>query len=104
MRLWHLLFAVCASAFALSLSRNLFGLVTVLVFAITLGEVVFGTTAILFLFRTVGAFASADRIGAHLEALAATALVLLIATIVMVGWLFVGIRLVSVAVERAIYY
>jgi hypothetical protein len=51
------------------------------------------------LFKTLGAFGQARGILAHIEALAATALVLMVATLSMNGVLWVGLALLGEIVE-----
>jgi hypothetical protein len=98
MRLWHLVYSILVVALILTLTRDPVGCVAVIVFFTGLGEVFFGTTALLALFQTVGAFGAARGFLAHIEAVAATALVLTVATAVMTTWLFLGAWLVRVSV------
>ena len=46
------------------------------------------------LFQTIGAFGEARSLAAHLEALLATAVVLVVGSAVMLGVLFGGVQLV----------
>jgi hypothetical protein len=96
MRIWHLIFAVCVVALMLTIYRDPVGRVALIVFITALGEVVFGTTAVLALFQTVGDLGETRSLYAHVEAIAATALVLVIATAIMSIWLFCGAWLVKV--------
>lgn len=98
MRLWHLVLIILVLSVVLSLSRDPVGRVAVVVFFTGLGEAVMGTTAILALFQTLGALGEARGLSAHAEAVAATAVVLGIATATMTGWLWVGLWLVQASV------
>lgn len=95
MRLWHLLAAVFLTAFLLVIARAEVGRVALVVFFTGLGEVVLGATALMQLFRTIGAFGAARDFLAHVEALAATALVLLLATASMNAVLWVGVAILD---------
>jgi hypothetical protein len=95
MRLWHLLMAVFFAALVLMIARAEVGRVALVVFFTGLGEVVLGTTALMQLFRTIGAFGAARDFLAHVEALAATALVLILATASMNAVLWVGVALLD---------
>ena len=69
-----------------------------IVFFTGLGTIFVGLGAILALFQTIGAFGEARSVGSHVEALAATAVVLIVGSSVTLGMLFVGARLVQWAV------
>lgn len=99
MRLWHVLFAVAAASVVMALCRDPVGRVFVVVTATGFGEFVIGLAAVLALFQTVGAFGEAQTLPDHAEALAATTVVLGLATAAMSAWLFAGIWLV-LAVTR----
>jgi hypothetical protein len=90
MRLWHLVSAVAVVAVVMTLARDLTIRVFMITFVTGLGEVVFGTTAMMALFQTVGALGDAKRLSAGVGAIAATSVVLAIATAVMSAWLFAG--------------
>ena len=81
-----------------AVSRDTVGLVAMIVFATGLGEVVLGTTAVLALFETVGALGMARGFYEHGFALAATTVVLIVATAIMSVWLFIGAWLVQAVV------
>ena len=74
------------------------GRVAVIVFATGLGLTASGLVAIISLFETIGAFGEAQTVLAHVEALAATLLVLAVGSGVMLGTMFVGTYLVLWAV------
>lgn len=95
MRLWHLLTTVFVAAFLMVIARAEVGRVALVVFFTGLGEVVIGTTALMQLFRTIGAFGAARDFLAHVEALAATAIVLLLATASMNAVLWMGVALLA---------
>ena len=69
-----------------------------IVFFTGLGRLRRGLTAILALFQTVGAFGEARSLGAHVEALAATVLVLVVGSAVILGLMFAGALLVRWAI------
>lgn len=93
MRLWHWLFLIWMTAITLTVCREPIGRVAVIVFITGLIEIVLGTTAIMTLFRTLGAIGEARRITAYAEAVLATMLVLVVASISMNAVFAVGIRL-----------
>ena len=94
MRLGHLLLTVLFTAIALAIARDAVGRVALVVFVTGLGEVVFGTAAIMALVQTIGAIGQAERPAAYAEALAATAVVPVVASLTMLGLLVVGGSLV----------
>ena len=98
MRLWHLVLLIMVISLVLTIVRDPVGRIALIVFATALGEVVFGTTAVLALFQTIGSLGEAKGLFAHAEAVATTALVLIIATTVMSSWLFAGAWLVQVSI------
>ena len=95
MRLWHLFVFIMALGMVLAIARDPVGRVALIVFVTALGEVVIGTTAVLALFQTIGAIGMARGLFEHTQALAATTLVLIIATSIMSIWLFIGAWLVQ---------
>jgi hypothetical protein len=99
MRLAHVLFAVGLIAIVMTLFRDPFGRVFVIVFATGVGEVVLGLAALMALFQTVGALGQAEGLSDHAEALAATSVILAVASVTMSAWLFVGAWLVMVLTE-----
>jgi hypothetical protein len=98
MRLWHLFVVILGLSIVFSIVRDPVGRVAMIVFVTGLGEVVFGTTAILALFQTIGSLGEAKGLFAHAEAVATTALVLIIATTIMSTWLFAGAWLVRASI------
>ena len=98
MRLWHLVVAILALSLIFTIVRDPVGRIALIVFTTGLGEVIFGTTAIMALFQTIGAIGEAKGLFAHVEAIASTTLVLVIATTIMSSWLFAGAWLVRAAV------
>jgi membrane associated rhomboid family serine protease len=98
MRLWHLVVVILALSLIFTIVRDPVGRVALIVFVTALGEAVFGTTAVLALFQTIGALGEAKGLFAHAEAVATTALVLIIATTIMSSWLFAGAWLVQAAI------
>lgn len=99
MKLWHLLIAVFLLAIVMGIAREEVGRVAIIVFATGLGEVVLGTSSLLLLFRTFAALGMAQTIGAHLEAIAATAVVLVFGGGSMLAVLWCGASLVQMVVK-----
>ena len=95
MRLWHLLFAVGTVAVAMSLCREPITRVFVIVTVTGIGEIAFGLAAVMALFQTLGAVGDARGLTDHVEAVAATTVVLGVASAVMGGWFFAGAWLVD---------
>ena len=98
MRLWHLSVAILALGMVMAIVREPAGRVGLIVFVTGLGESAMGLAAVMALFQTIGALGMARGLLDHAEAVAATTLVLLAATAVMSGWLFIGVWLIQVAV------
>jgi hypothetical protein len=97
MRLWHLIVVILAFGVILATLRDTVGRIALIVFVTALGEAIIGTTAVLALFQTIGGIGEAKGLFAHAEAVATTALVVIIATTVMASWLFAGAWLVRVS-------
>jgi hypothetical protein len=95
MRLWHLVVFILVLGILLTIVRDTVGRITLIVFVTMLGEVVLGTTAVMALFQTIGAIGMARGLFEHGQAVAATTLVLIIATSIMSFWLFFGAWLVQ---------
>jgi hypothetical protein len=95
MRLWHFCVLILALGVILSIVRDQVGRVALIVFVTALGEVIIGVMAVLALFQTIGALGEAKGMFAHAEAVATTALVLIVATTIMSSWLFAGAWLVQ---------
>jgi hypothetical protein len=95
MRLWHLTVVILMLGVVFSLVRDPVGRVGLIVFMTGLGETVLGVTAIMALFQTVGAIGMARGLLEHAEAMAATTVVLAVATAVMSFWLFIGVWLIQ---------
>jgi len=83
MRIWHMLVLIFVLACVFGVARSEVGRVSIVMFFTGLGEFILGATALMHLFKTIGAFGHAKTLHAHLEALLATALVLLAATVSM---------------------
>jgi hypothetical protein len=98
MRLWHLFVLIMALSLLLTIVRDQVGRIALIVFITALGEVFFGTTAVMALFQTIGSLGEAKGLFAHVEALATTTLVLIVATTIMSSWLFAGGWLVQHAI------
>ena len=87
-----------ALAIIFTLLRDEVGRVAVIVFSAGLGVTVGGVTAIMALFQTIGAFGEARTWLAHIEALAATALVLVVGSAGMLVFMFLGAYLIRLAI------
>jgi hypothetical protein len=98
MRLWHILTTVFFVALVLAIARSDVGKVGLIVFFTGLGEVVLGATALMHLFKTIGALGMARGLSAHVEAIVATALVLMVATVSMNAVLWAGVVLLQAVV------
>src|SRR5262249_11454082 len=95
MRLWHLIAAVLFVALALAVVRDEAGRVALGVFFVALMEVGLGRTALMLLFRSVAQIGYARRPTAHVEAVAATALIAFIAALAMNAVFWVGCWIVQ---------
>jgi hypothetical protein len=98
MRLSTLVFVVLVLGTIMGIARDEVGRVAVIVFFTGLSTCVAGVAAIMALFQTVGALGEAKSIGAHVEALAASVLVLAVGSLIMLGLLFGGGLLVQWAI------
>ena len=98
MRLLTLMFAILVLAVAFALLRDEVGRVAVIVFLTGLGVTVGGVAAIMSLFQTIGALGEARTLLAHVEALAASALVVAIGSGGMLATMFAGAWLVRWAI------
>ena len=98
MRLWHIFVFILALSLVLAIVRDPVGRIALIVFLTASGEVVIGTTAVMALFQTFGSLGEAKGLFAHAEAVATTALVLIIATTIMSSWLFAGAWLVHASI------
>ena len=98
MRISTLLLAVLVIGTILGIVRDEVGRVAVIVFFTGLGTSVAGVAAIMALFQTIGAFGEARTLSSHVEALAATVLVLAFSSAIMLALLFTGGLLVQWAI------
>jgi hypothetical protein len=98
MRLWHIFVFILALSLVLAIVRDPVGRIALIVFLTASGEVVIGTTAVMALFQTIGSLGEAKGLFDHAEAVATTALVLIIATTIMSSWLFAGAWLVHASI------
>jgi hypothetical protein len=94
MRLWHLIFAVAGVSLVMTLAREPLTRVFLIVFATGVGEVALGLIGVMALFQTLGALGEAKKVVDGAEALAATSVVLAVATAAMSACLFAGFWLV----------
>jgi hypothetical protein len=90
MRLSTLVFAVLVLGTIMGIVRDEIGRVAVIVFFTGLTTCIAGVGSIMALFQTVGALGEAKTIGAHIEALASTIVVLTVGSMLMLGLLFGG--------------
>jgi hypothetical protein len=98
MRLWHLVLVILFLAILLTVAREEAGRVAIVVFATGLVELVLALAAIMSLFRTMGAIGEARTLFGYCEAVLATLLVLVVASALMNGILWIGYWLVEAAV------
>lgn len=98
MRISTTMFGVLVLAIIFTLLRDEVGRVAVIVFGAGLGVTVGGVAAIMALFQTIGAFGEAQTWIAHIEALVATALVLVVGSAGMLVFMFLGAYLIRLAV------
>ena len=98
MRLSTLLFAILVLGTIMGIVRDEVGRVAVIVFFTGLGTIVVVLGAIMALFQTVGSFGEARSVLSHVEAVAATAVVLVVGSSVTLGLLFAGAQLVQWAI------
>jgi hypothetical protein len=98
MRLSTLLFAILVLATLMAIVRDEVGRVAVIVFFTGLGTTIVVLGAIMALFQTIGAFGEAHSLLSHVEALAATAVVLIVGSSMTLGLLFAGAQLMQWAI------
>jgi hypothetical protein len=82
-------------ALALAVAREPVGRVALVVFVTLGGELVCGTTAVMLLFRTFAALADSRDLLDYAQALMATAVVLLVASWVMLGLFSICITIIG---------
>jgi hypothetical protein len=99
MRILHLILLVFLVAIVLTVAREATGRVALVVFFTGLAVFIFALMAIMTLFRTVGAIGHANKPIAYLEAILATLLVLLVATLTLDVLFWVGMWLAQRAVD-----
>lgn len=90
MRLSTLVFAVLVLGTIMGIARDEVGRVAVIVFFTGLSTSIAGVASIMALFQTVGALGEAKSLSAHVEAVAATVVVLTVGSFAMLGLLFAG--------------
>jgi hypothetical protein len=95
MRLWHLVVFILVLGIVLAIVRDTVGRIARIIFFTAPGEVIPGITAVPELFQTLGAIGMARGLFERGQAVAATTLVLIIATTIMSMWLLVGAWLVQ---------
>ena len=88
MRILHLVYAVFMLALAFAVAREPAGRVAIVVFVTLGGEAICGTTAVLLLFQTVAAIADSRGALEYIQSLMATALVLVVASWLMIGMFY----------------
>ncbi len=100
MRIWQLIVVVMVLALVLSIARSEQGRITLIVFLSTLGTMLVGATALTHLFRTVGAFGSAEGLRDQMEAIGATVFIVFIASSLMNLIIGVAIFLIQQMVPK----
>jgi hypothetical protein len=96
MRILHLIFLVFFSALILAIAQEETGRVALVVFFTGCVEFVFGLIAIMTLFRTVAQIGYANSVGAYLQAIGVTTVVLIVATATMNAVLWLGLMILQV--------
>ncbi len=93
MRIWHILFTVFTVAMMMAIWRDPIGRVALVVFFTAIGMFLSATSTIMLLFRAIAALGSADSTGSYIEAIAATAGVLVLGAtaVLFVLWCGVGV-------------
>ncbi|HEY2158687.1 MAG TPA: hypothetical protein VGH33_23855 [Isosphaeraceae bacterium] len=95
MRILHIVFAVFMLALALTVAREPVGRVALVVF-VTLGaELACGTTAVMLLFQTIAAIGDARDVLEYAQGFLATAIVLFVASWLMLGMFSLCISVVT---------
>ena len=89
MRILHILYGVFMLALAFAVAREPVGRVAVIVFLTLAGELICGTTALMLLFQTVGSIGDARGALEYVQGLMATAIVLVVASWLMIGMLYI---------------
>ncbi len=95
MRILHIIFAVFMLALALTVAREPVGRVALVVFFTLGGELVCGTTAVMLLFQTIAAIGDARGVLEYVQSFLATAIVLFVASSVMLGMFSVCITVIG---------
>lgn len=98
MRILHLILIVFFVALGLAISREPIGRVALIVFVVGLGEFVLGGIALYQLFDAVQDLGQARGLLDHLQAIALTSVVLVSASVIMNGLLWLGFAMVQAAV------
>ncbi len=88
MRILHIIYGVFMLALAFAVAREPVGRVAVIVFITLGGELVCGTTAVMLLFHTVASIGEARDALDCVQGLMATAVVLVVASWLMLGMLY----------------
>lgn len=99
MKIWHIVVAVLLLALMLAIARDEIGRVALVIFLTAMGAVVIGTSSIMMLFRTIGEFGAARSLVSHIEALFATAGVLVFGGGSMLAVLWCGAAVVRSVVK-----
>jgi hypothetical protein len=95
MRILHLVYGVFMLALALAVAREPVGRVALVVF-VTLGvELACGLTAVMLLFQSIAAIGNARDALDYAQGLLATAVVLVVASWLMLGLLSIGMTIIG---------
>lgn len=89
MRILHLVYAVFMLALALAVWREPVGRVAIVVFVTLGGVLACGTAAVMLLFQSVGTIGSARDDLEWVQGIMATALILVVASWLMIGMLWI---------------
>ncbi len=95
MRILHLVYGVFMLAIALAIAREPVGRVALVIFIALGGELICGTTAVMLLFQTIASIGEARGVLEYVQGLMATAIVLVVASGLMLSMLSLAMTLVD---------
>jgi hypothetical protein len=95
MRILHIIYAVFMLAMALTIAREPVGRVALVVFIALGAELICGLTAVMLLFQTVASIADARDALEYVQSLMATAIVLAVASGLMLAMLSLALTMIG---------
>jgi hypothetical protein len=95
MRILHIVYAVFMLALALAVAREPVGRVALVVFVALGGELICGTAAVMLLFQTISSIAEARDALEYVQGLMATAIVLAVASGLMLTMLSIAMTIIG---------